>query len=84
MQRFALLLCFVVISLMSQLTFYTNVNHTFIGNGYQECKLIHNAEMLLRQIGKAIATIAAVQAVLFIVVAVMLKNDLFYSASSTT
>ena len=78
-----LLAFFLFIFLAAQITIIANANHECIGDGCPICKLIDNAEMLLKQIGKTIIAILVFHSALFFTAAVMMITDLLCRHSST-
>jgi hypothetical protein len=77
------LIIFIVVSLTAQITIIANANHKCIGDGCPICKLIHNAEMLLKEMGKISVAICAVCTALFIMASVMAAVGLVCNHSST-
>lgn len=77
------LVLFIAIFLTAHITVVKNANHKCIGDGCPICRLIHNAENLIRQIGKAILSISVLRAVLFTIAAGMIMGGLCCAVSST-
>ena len=77
------LIIFIVVSLTAQITIIANANHECFGDGCPICKLIHNAEMLLKQIGKIVIVISVFHSASFFMTAVMIITALLYHHSST-
>ena len=84
-RRLALLFLIVYISVFfaSSAIIIVNVNHVCIGDGCPICRLIHNAEMLLRGSGKAVAAVLTVCASLFAITIIMAAAGLFSNRSPT-
>ena len=76
MRRLALLflIIFITVSLMAQITIIANANHECVGDGCPICKLVKNAKMLLKQIGKIVIAVSVLQTALFIVVNIMING----------
>ena len=84
-RRWALLALFIFIgvALTAQFTVIVNADHKCIGDGCPICKLIQNAETLLKQIGKTVISISVLLMALFIMTAVMMTGHLICNNLST-
>ena len=65
-RRLALLflIIFIAVFIMALLTIVVNENHECIGDGCPICKLIHDAERLLQEIGKTSILLGSFYAIL--------------------
>ena len=79
----ALLICIIAASLTAQIVIITNANHDCIGDGCPICKLIHNAEMLLKQIGRILISISVIYEALLIIPMAMIMIGLLCIYFST-
>ena len=78
-----LLVFFIAVLLIAQVTVIINANHECIGDGCPICKLIRNAENLIKQIGRAVISISVLHAALFFMATGMIIGGLVYAAAST-
>ena len=78
-----ILALFLAIFLMAEFTIIANADHECIGDRCPICKLIHNAETLLNQIGNIVIAIIAFLFALFLMLGVMMIKGLLCHCSST-
>ena len=71
-----ILICVIAVFLTAQIIFVTNANHTCVGDGCPICKLIHSAELLLKQFEKSVIFISVIQTVLFVMAMAMMMIGL--------
>jgi len=76
------LIIYFVVFLTAHITIIANVNHECIGDGCPICKLFHNAETLLKQIGKTAISVPVLFTALFVTIAILM-NGVFSHISSS-
>ena len=74
---------FLAVFLTAHITIIANANHECIGDGCPICMLIHNAGLLLKQIGIMVIAISVILLALFIMSAVMTLRGLLCRHSTT-
>ena len=84
-RRLALLFLtvYIAVFLAASIVIITNANHECIGDGCPICKLIHNAVILLNQIGKIDIAFSVFLFVLFLMFVVIMMKGLLCHRSST-